>query len=156
VSTQPVIPNVRGVARTDFAQWLPLWNGYNAFYGRSGSTALAADITAATWKRFFTPSEPMHALVAETEGQLLGLVHYLFHRSTIHLEPVCYLQDLFTDARARGRGVATALIRAVCVAARAAGSQRVYWHTHESNATAQALYDKLADRSGFIVYRMQV
>ena len=98
----------------------------------------------------------MHALVAETEGQLLGLVHYLFHRSTIHLEPVCYLQDLFTDARARGRGVATALIRAVYAAARAAGSQRVYWHTHESNATAQALYDKLAERSGFIVYRTQV
>jgi GNAT superfamily N-acetyltransferase len=148
--------NVRAVARTDFPQWLPLWHGYNAFYGRAGSTALAADVTAATWKRFFTPSEPMHALVAETDGKLVGLVHYLFHRSTIHLEPVCYLQDLFTDAQARGRGVATALIRAVYVAARAAGSQRVYWHTHESNTTAQALYDKLADRSGFIVYRAQV
>jgi GNAT superfamily N-acetyltransferase len=156
VSTAPPAVNIRLVVRTDFPQWLPLWHGYNEFYGRSGATALAADVTAATWKRFFTASEPMHALVAETEGQLLGLVHYLFHRSTIHLEPVCYLQDLFTDARARGRGVATALIRAVCVAARAAGSQRVYWHTHESNTTAQALYDKLADRSGFIVYRMQV
>ncbi len=148
--------SVRAVKREDFAQWLPLWQGYNAFYGRSGATALPADISAATWKRFLTATEPVHACVAEADGRLIGLVHYLFHRSTIHLEPICYLQDLFTAPGARGRGIATALIRAVGAAARAAGVQRVYWHTHESNTTARALYDKLAERSGFIVYRMQV
>src|SRR6185437_2584908 len=144
---------IRFVTRQDYAQWLPLWDGYNAFYGRSGSTALSLDITRMTWARFFDAYEPVHALVAESGGRLLGLAHYLFHRSTTAIEPVCYLQDLFTDASARGRGVGGALINEVYEQARLAGTPRVYWQTHQTNLTAQGLYDKLADRSGFIVYR---
>jgi len=144
---------IRFVTRQDHDQWLPLWDGYNAFYGRSGPTALAPDITAMTWARFFDGYEPVHALVAESDGALLGLTHYLFHRSTTAIEPSCYLQDLFTGAAARGKGVGRALINAVYAQARLAGSPRVYWQTHETNLTAQRLYDKVADKSGFIVYR---
>ena len=96
---------IRFVTRQDYAQWLPLWEGYNAFYGRSGPTALAPEITAMTWARFFDAYEPVHALVAESDGRLLGLTHYLFHRSTTAIEPSCYLQDLFTLETARGKGV---------------------------------------------------
>jgi GNAT superfamily N-acetyltransferase len=144
---------VRGVNRADYPQWLPLWEGYNTFYGRSGPTALAPEITAATWERFFDPREPVHALVAETRGRLVGLTHYLFHRSTISIAPICYLQDLFTLAEMRGKGVASALIEAVREQAIAAGATRLYWQTHETNTTARALYDRVAERSGFIVYR---
>ena len=145
---------VRGVTRDDFDQWLPLWEGYNAFYGRSGQTALARLITDTTWGRLFDDNEPVHALVADSEGQLIGLVHYIFHRSTISVGPVCYLQDLFTAADLRGRGVGRSLIRAVCEQAKAAGASRVYWHTHDTNATARALYDQVAEQTGFIMYRM--
>lgn len=144
---------VRAVARTDYMQWLPLWDGYNAFYGRAGETALADEITAATWQRFFDAYEPMHALVAERDGALLGLVHYLFHRSTTTIEPNCYLQDLFTSEAARGQSVGRALIEAVYERARAVGGSRVYWLTHETNRTARHLYDKVAEDTGFIVYR---
>ena len=99
---------VRAVARQDYGQWLPLWDGYNAFYGRSGPTALAPEITRMTWQRFFDAYEPVRALVAESGGKLLGLTHYLFHRSTTMIEPVCYLQDLFTAEAARGKGVGRA------------------------------------------------
>src|SRR6202007_3217888 len=145
--------SVRFVTRQDYAQWLPLWDGYNAFYERSGPTALSPDITAMTWARFFDAYEPVHALVAESGGQLLGLTHYLFHRSTTAIAPLCYLQDLFTAESARGKGVGRALINGVYDAARRAGSPRVYWQTHETNLIAQELYDKVAERSGFIVYR---
>lgn len=144
---------IRPVVRSDYQRWLPLWEGYNAFYGRSGPTALASDITRMTWARFFDAYEPVHALVAENGERLLGLAHYLFHRSTTAIEPVCYLQDLFTDASARGQGVGGALISEVYERARQAGTSRVYWQTHETNHTAQQLYDKVAERSGFIVYR---
>jgi GNAT superfamily N-acetyltransferase len=144
---------VRHVVKPDFDQWLPLWDGYNAFYGRSGATALAPDITAATWSRFFDAYEPMHALVAESEGRLVGLTHYLFHRSMTSIAPLCYLSDLFTNEAARGKGVGRALIEAVYEKAKAAGSPRVYWQTHETNHTARQLYDKVAEMSGFIVYR---
>jgi GNAT superfamily N-acetyltransferase len=144
---------VRPVSRSDYEQWLPLWDGYNAFYGRAGATALSPDITGMTWARFFDAYEPVHALVAESAGRLVGLAHYLFHRSTTAIEPVCYLQDLFTDQAARGQGVGGALINEVYAQARRAGASRVYWQTHETNRTAQQLYDKLAERSGFIVYR---
>jgi GNAT superfamily N-acetyltransferase len=144
---------IRPVARSDYQQWLPLWDGYNAFYERSGPTALAPEITAMTWARFFDAYEPVHALVAEQDGKLLGLTHYLFHRSTTAIAPNCYLQDLFTSEAARGKGVGRALINGVYERARAAGCPRVYWLTHETNRTARQLYDKVAENSGFIVYR---
>ena len=85
---------IRSVTHQDYDQWLPLWDGYNAFYGRSGATALAPEITAMTWPRFFDAYEPVHGLVAEHDGKLLGLTNYLFHRSTTSIEPTCYLHDL--------------------------------------------------------------
>jgi GNAT superfamily N-acetyltransferase len=150
------MPIVRVVAESDFQQWLPLWQGYNAFYGRSGPASLPDEITRTTWTRFFDAYEPVNALVAEQAGQLVGLVHYLFHRSTIQIAPTCYLQDLFTRETARGRGVGRALIEAVYQRARTAGCPRVYWLTHETNASARKLYDSVAERSGFIVYRKQL
>ena len=146
-------PTIRPAVREDFAQWLPLWNGYNQFYGRSGETALPEKITKATWARFFDPNEPVHCVVAEDQGRLVGLAHFLFHRSTISIAPTCYLQDLFTAEAARGQGIARRLIEAVYEQAKLAGSARVYWLTHETNSTAMLLYDKVADRSGFVVYR---
>jgi GNAT superfamily N-acetyltransferase len=144
---------IRPIQQSDFSQWKPLWDGYNAFYGRKDSTALPDAITNMTWSRFFDAYEPMHALVAEQSGQLLGLVHFLFHRSTISIAPTCYLQDLFTLESARGRGVGRALIEQVYKFAKEAGSSRVYWLTHETNRTAMKLYDKVAEKSGFVVYR---
>jgi GNAT superfamily N-acetyltransferase len=144
---------IRAAVPGDFNQWKPLWDGYNAFYGRKDATALPEAITNMTWARFFDAYEPMHALVAELDGALTGLVHYIFHRSTISIAPTCYLQDLFTLESARGKGVGRALIEAVYKAAREAGCSRVYWLTHESNDTAMKLYDKAAEKPGFIVYR---
>lgn len=144
---------IRPVQRTDFARWKPLWDGYNAFYGRKDETALPEEITDRTWSRFFDEYEPVHAIVAEQAGQLLGLVHYIFHRSTISLTTNCYLQDLFTLESVRGKGVGRALIEEVYRRAQIAGSSRVYWHTHETNATAMRLYNKVAEHTGFVVYR---
>ena len=144
--------HVRSIEPTDLAQWLPLWDGYNSFYQR----ALSAEITEHTWSRFFDPAEPVHAMVAERAGVLVGLTHYVFHRSTIMITPTCYLQDLFTASAARGSGIGRALIEAVYDRARTAGGQRVYWQTHETNAVAMRLYDQVAERSGFVVYRKQL
>lgn len=143
---------VRSIEPADRATWAPLWDGYNAFYGRAGPTALAPGITDVLWQRLFDPNEPVHALVAEDAGRLLGLAHFLFHRSTTRIEPVCYLQDLFTATGARGRGVGRALIEAVHARARDAGAQRLYWQTREDNATARRLYDQVAKHHGFVVY----
>ena len=144
---------IRPVALTDYDQWLPLWDGYNTFYGRWGATALPEEITQTTWWRFFDESEPVYALVAEIDGKLVGLTHYLFHRSTTSITPVCYLQDLFTDSALRGKGIGRALIHGVYERARQAGATRVSWLTHNTNTTAMLLYDKVADNTGFVYYR---
>ena len=144
---------IRPVIREDFDAWKVLWDGYNAFYGRKGATALADEVTKITWSRFFDTDEPVHALVAEASGKLVGIVHYLFHRSTIQIAPTCYLQDLFTVEAARGKGVGRSLIEAVYERAKAAAAGRVYWQTHETNDVAMVLYNKVAERSGFVVYR---
>ncbi len=147
---------VRPIQQTDFKAWTPLWDGYNAFYGREGATALAPEITRLTWQRFFDPAEPVFALVAEVDGKVLGLTHYLYHRSTTRAELTCYLQDLFTNPSTRGRGVGRALIEGVYEEAQGAGIKRVYWQTHTSNAAGRLLYDKVAKHMGFIVYSQDV
>lgn len=148
---------IRPAQPSDRAAWQPLWDGYNAFYGREGATALPATITDTTWARFFDTTEPVHALVAEAaDGRLVGLVHYLFHRSTTRIEPTCYLQDLFTAPAARGQGVGRALIEAVYQAVQAASGRRVYWQTHVDNTTARALYDRIARHEGFLIYGTEV
>ena len=144
---------IRPVRAQDWNAWLPLWQGYNAFYGRAGATALPEEITRTTWQRFFDAYEPVHALVAQQGERLVGLTHYLFHRSTTKLGPNCYLQDLFTAEAVRGQGVGRALIEAVGERAQAGGASSVYWQTHETNTTAMQLYDRVAAKSGFIVYR---
>lgn len=149
--TPPTIV-IRAPTQDDYAAWRPLWDGYNAFYGRHGDTALPEPVTQVIWQRFFDPDEPVFALVAEDKGELVGLAHFLFHRSMTRIEPVCYLSDLFTRPSLRGQGIGRSLIEAVCAQARAAGASRVYWQTHETNAAGRLLYDKLARHLGFIVY----
>ena len=143
---------IRAARQADFDAWLPLWDGYNAFYGRAGETALPLKVTRTTWARFFDEDIPMYALVAERDGVVVGLVHYLYHRSTTRSEGVCYLQDLFTREDHRGAGVGRALIEGVYSAARRARIGRVYWQTQEGNAAGRRLYDQISKHAGFIVY----
>jgi GNAT superfamily N-acetyltransferase len=140
---------IRPLAPEDRAQWEPLWQGYLAFY----KAGVPDEVTDITFARFFDHAEPMHALVAERDGEIVGMVHYIFHCSTWTKGPYCYLQDLFVREDVRGGGVGRELIEAVYERAKAQGASRVYWLTQEDNATARALYDKLAERSGFIQYR---
>lgn len=147
---------IRPATKGDYDAWRPLWDGYNAFYGRHGATALAEHITESTWERFFDSAEPMFALVAEHDGSLVGLTHYLFHRSMTKIEPVCYLSDLYTAESMRGKGIGRALIEAVCAQAGTAGVKRVYWQTQVDNAAGRLLYDKVAKHHGFIVYSREM
>ena len=142
IDIRPLRPNER-------QSWEPLWQGYLAFY----KSAVTREVTDTTWGRLHDPAEPMHVLGAFLDGKLVGIVHYLFHRSTWTTGDYCYLQDLFTAPEARGQGAGRALIEAVYDRAKVAGASRVYWLTQDSNATARALYDTLADQPGFIQYR---
>lgn len=142
---------VRPIRPDDRAQWEPLWAGYNLFYER----VLPGEVSDLAWTRFLDPSERMFAAVAERDGKLVGLVHFLYHRSTSMIEDVCYLQDLFTAREARGAGVGRALIEYVYEQAAAAGLTRVYWQTHEDNP-ARKLYDQVATLSPFRRYVKEV
>ena len=140
---------IRPVGADERAAWEPLWKGYLDFY----KTSVPKEVYDTTWARLHDPNEPMGLLGAYVDGKLLGIVHYLYHRSCWTIGNYCYLQDLFVAEGARKLGLGRALIEAVYERARADGASRVHWLTHETNATARALYDTLADRPGFIQYR---
>ena len=142
---------VRAIERADREQWAPLWRAYLDFY----CAAKTEEVENATWGRIFDPREPVHAVVAERDEALIGFSHYLFQRSTWLLNPQCYLQDLYVGEAGRGCGVGRGLIAAVVGAAKEAGAARVFWMTHETNAVARKLYDKVAERTGFIQYRIE-
>ena len=140
---------IRPIGEDEREAWNPLWADYLAFY----KTTLTRDISDLAWTRFHDPDEPIFALGAYVDGELMGIAHYLFHRSTWATHRYCYLEDLFVAEAARGKGLARALIEAVYARAEAANASRVYWLTQSNNAQARALYDKVADNLGFIQYR---
>lgn len=140
---------IRPIAKEDRAEWQRLWTAYLDFY----ETKLPEEVYETSWQRLFMDGEfEPRGFIALVDGKPTGLVHYMFHRSMWSIEGNCYLQDLFTDSSARGNGVGAALIDAVKNAAAERGVANVYWMTHETNTTAQALYNRVARRTGFIEY----
>lgn len=139
---------VRALEDDDYPKWLGLWAGYLRFYRER----LPEEITQTTFDRLVDPNNELKALVAESEGRLIGFAHYLFHPSTWSLSGYCYLEDLFVDPTVRGQGAGRALIQGVYQAADAAGASKVYWLTQEFNADARALYDTLGHRTSSIKY----
>ncbi len=140
---------VRNVTAADHDAWMPLWRGYQAFY----HVDIPADVSAVTWKRLLDPAEPMWGALAFDGERAVGMVHWLRHRSFWTVGDNCYLQDLFAAPDTRGRGAGRRLIEHVYDAARALGCAQVYWQTHETNSNAMLLYDRIAEKSGFVVYR---
>lgn len=136
-------------------QWETLRSEYNAFYECSGDNALPSEVVETTWTRLIDPSEPVEGLIAQYDGVLVGLAHVVFHRNLIQITDTCYMQDLFTRSKARGQGVASALIHSVCRICQAKGPTDVYWHTHAANAAARRQYDRVAQNTDFLVYRIK-
>ena len=140
---------IRPVGANERADWEPLWQGYLTFY----KATLPQAATDTAWARFHDAAEPMFLLGAYVDGKLTGIVQYLYHRSTWTPGDYCYLQDLFVADTVRGAGIGRRLIAHVYEAAKAAGCSRVHWLTHETNTDAMLLYDRIAERSGFVQYR---
>jgi len=135
----------------DRADWLPLWDGYLTFY----ETELDDATTDATFAQLTTAGANLHGAIArDDQGTAIGLVHWLTHPATWTTSDYCYLEDLFVSADARGTGAGRALVEHVRGWAATHGSTKVYWHTAETNATARALYDQVAKRTGFIHYEI--
>nr|WP_295467551.1 GNAT family N-acetyltransferase [Mesorhizobium sp.] len=140
---------IRRLAQSDHADWRRLWTDYLTFY----KTVLPDEIYVTTWKRLFDPGEyEPNGFIARLDGRAIGLVHYILHRTCWSQKNNCYLQDLYADPDVRGTGVGRKLIEAVYAEADRQGITNVYWMTHETNATARQLYDRIARRTGFIEY----
>lgn len=143
---------VRPLAQGDLEQWQDYWSRYQAFY----NVDLGMDVTRLTWARFFDPDEPVHCAVAADSERINGFVNYVFHRSTWGRNDFCYLEDLYVCPNVRGQMIGKKLIEYVQSQAREKTCDRLYWHTQESNRTAQRLYDWIAEKPGVIEYRMKL
>lgn len=141
---------VSPVVEQDFVQWLPYWLNYQQFY----QVQLSEQVTATTWARFLDDNSPVYCAVARQGDKILGFVHYVFHASTWAEVDYCYLEDLFVSTDARGKLVGKHLIEYVQAQAKSRQCARLYWHTQESNHTAQRLYNWVAEKPGIIEYRM--
>ena len=148
--TAPSSVTIRPLAATDEAAWRALWTGYLDFYESSVPKA----VYASTFARLLgDDAQDFHGLVAEQDGVVVGLVHYLFHRHCWRVENVCYLQDLYADPAVRGTGVGRKLREAVYDAADQAGAPAVYWLTQEDNSAGRRLYDRVGQLTNFIKYQ---
>ena len=141
---------ITAVRPEDHAVWLQLWQGYLEFY----ETELTEEVTQYTFDRIVDPASGLYGAIAWESGRPVGLAHWLTHLATWSRGDYCYLEDLFVAPAVRGGGVGAALIAHVADAARDAGAEKVYWLTEESNETARRLYDRVAERTGFIHYEL--
>jgi len=144
--------DIRPVTADDHAAWLPLWQAYLRFY----NTELSDAVSHSTWQRLLDPAEPTHAALAWSDGNAVGMVHFIYHRSNWSIENACYLQDLLVVPETRGTGAGRQLIEYVYRTAKADGCCKVHWLTHETNATAIQLYERIAERPGFIQFRKAI
>jgi GNAT superfamily N-acetyltransferase len=146
ISNEQIVLEIAPLRAEDRNRWNVLARSYKIFY----ETELPDSKYDEIWHRLLI-ADGIFGFGAHLQGNLVGITHYLFHR-TIWMEEACYLQDLFVDEAARGHGVARALIERVAQAAREHNASRLYWQTRQDNATARALYDKIANHKGFIRY----
>ncbi|MEO6918177.1 MAG: GNAT family N-acetyltransferase [Collimonas sp.] len=143
---------IKPLNEQDFALWQPQWLGYLGYY----EAEVPQTTRLITWQRLLDPKEPMFGALAMADGKAVGVVHWIFHRSCWTVEHSCYLQDLYVAPEQRGTGLGRQLIEHVYAEAKAAGSTRVHWLTRETNSTAIQLYDRIAQRAGFVQYRKQL
>jgi len=144
--------NFRNLKEEDFPNWLELWKGYQSFY----KVEIKISVSEVTFKRLLNTDENMYCLVAEENGLLIGMVHYIYHRSTWTEGNYCYLQDLYVTPSERSKGLGRKLIECVYTEAVKNNISRVYWLTHETNYPGRSLYDDVADNAGFIQYRKNI
>ncbi|MBK0393875.1 GNAT family N-acetyltransferase [Ramlibacter algicola] len=139
---------IRSLLPNDESTWRRLWRDYCDFYEAKVPDA----VTQRTWKRILDPDSAVMCIVAELDGMVVGFAHCVVHENTWETQPVCYLEDLFVDAQARGRGVGRALLEWLRNAMRAEGWARLYWMTRRDNAPARALYDSFTQADDFVRY----
>ena len=144
------IVNIRKVQPADERRWRELWDAYTRFYEREPVEAVSRH----TWARIMDPASPVHAIVAECDGETIGIANYVIHENTSTLTPVCYLEDLFVDPEKRAAGAGRQLIDWLVAEMKTRGWSRLYWHTRENNYRARGLYDKFTPHSGFVRYAL--
>ena len=144
---------IRPAHADDTQAWLALWREYCAALGG----AVSDDVTAGVWHRILAPDEPIWCLLAcATGGKTVGLANYVLHPHTWSPRLVCYLEDLFVVPAARGSGAGRALIEGLVTLGKQHGWRRVYWHTHQDNYPARALYDRFVPRTDYVRYDIEL
>jgi GNAT superfamily N-acetyltransferase len=139
---------IRPAEARDYARWRELFDAYTRFYEREPDDAIAKH----AWDRILDAQSVVKAIVAESDGRVVGIANYLLHESTGSARPVCYLQDLFVDPQSRAGGVGRQLIDWLIAEMKMRGWARLYWSTRENNYRARALYDQYTPHSGFLRY----
>ncbi len=141
--------SVRPIAEADKSRWFELWAGYIDFYQAS----VADDVSEFTWWRLLTEIEPAWGRVAvHPEHGIVAIMNYVLHVNLWAKNPVCYLEDLYTDPAYRRLGAGRALIESLAETGKKEKWHRLYWMTDKDNKTARKLYDKLATETNWMRY----
>lgn len=136
---------IRALELHDFPSWLPLWNANNMGHKNEA-------ITTETWSRLIDENSPINGICALSNGEIVGLTHYVLHPTTGAIEPVCYMQDVFVDENSRGQGIAKAMVQEVVKIGKREKWARLYWLADAENEAAQALYKNIGVKMNFNLF----
>ena len=143
---------IRRPTTADRPAWEGLYAGYAAFYG----VAQTPEMRATVWGWITDPSHSTDALVAEDQGQLVGLAHFRPFARPLSASTGGFLDDLFVEPASRGSGAAPALFAALKAEGQARGWTVIRWITAKDNSRARALYDRVGEKTEWVTYDIKL
>lgn len=138
---------------TDYSDWAALYRLYAEFY----KMPMNDEILDKVWSWIQDAGTEFFCLVArDGDGKPIGLTHFRPMFSPLRGTKVGFLDDLYVAEAYRGQGVVEQLFEAMDVEAKRFGWPFVRWLTGDDNHRAQGFYNKVADRTRWVTYQMNI
>jgi ribosomal protein S18 acetylase RimI-like enzyme len=132
-------------ARTDeIEEMLPLIRAYCEFY----ETEPDDQGLRSMFKTLISEPSQGAVIIARDGGKAVGFATLDWKWSSLKAARIGYLEDLFVDPEARGRGIADALIEICAERCRELGMPALEWLTAPDNHRAQKVYNRTGAESG--------
>ncbi|HSD24040.1 MAG TPA: GNAT family N-acetyltransferase [Solirubrobacterales bacterium] len=141
-------------ARTDeIEEMLPLIRAYCEFY----ETEPDDEGLRKMYETLIDEPSQGVVFIARDDGGAVGFATLDWKWSSLKAARIGYLEDLFVDPEARGRGIADALIEACAERCRELGMPAMEWLTAPDNHRAQSVYDRTgADSGTYLEYDLEL
>lgn len=145
---------INEITKNDYQSWKIIFKEYLIFY----NSKLTESTIKSSWDKIINKDEKIYCLgcykSSEKTKELIGIMNFIYHKSTWSKKRVCYLEDLFIQEDHRLKGCASLLLNKLVKICKIKNIEKIYWKTKSDNYQAQSLYNKFAIQTDFLEYEI--